>query len=182
MSKQKLLAIDTSSRELGIVVLDKTEILYFGIKSLKKYRPINKLSDSVKNILNWVVKAYNIRFFVMETSSKSQLKSPLFNTVIESIKETTQENNLKIHCYEPLFVHQSICREKKPTRINTAQILVEIYPELERYFKLQCKSKTKYWMHAFDALAVGLVHINKRKQAKNLHLKEHSLLDCRFNT
>ena len=40
--KNRILAIDPGSREMGLVVLDNDEIIYFGVKILKKFRPENK--------------------------------------------------------------------------------------------------------------------------------------------
>ena len=35
--KNRILAVDPGAREMGVVVLDNAELIYYGVKSLKKF-------------------------------------------------------------------------------------------------------------------------------------------------
>ncbi len=162
--KNRILAIDPGAREMGLAVLDGNELVHYGVKSLKKFRPQKILKQSVKEILARLIIEYGVKTLAMENGWFSQNASPLFQAVYDAIKEIAKQKNLKLHTYAPKTIRKLICGDGKTTKKRTAQILANRYPELAIYLQQDYRWKEKYWMHAFDAIAVGLTHIEKSKE------------------
>ena len=40
--KQRILAIDPGTRELGFAIMEENDLIYYGVKTLKKKRPVSK--------------------------------------------------------------------------------------------------------------------------------------------
>lgn len=160
----RLLAIDPGAREMGIAVLDDTQLIYFGVKSLKTYRPQEILKRAVTDILARLIVEYSIGALVIEDGHFSQAESSLYNAVIQTIQDTANQMKLKLVIYDPKTIRHFLCRDGKATKKRTAQFLAERYPELKMYLEQGRGWKAKYWMHVFDALASGLTHVMKLEE------------------
>ncbi|MCL4704888.1 crossover junction endodeoxyribonuclease RuvC [bacterium] len=164
VKNNRLLAIDPGAREMGIAVLDEFQIVYYGVKSLKMYRPQKILNRAVADILMRLIVEYGIQTIVVEDGHFSQIASSLYNAVVQTIQETANQRKLRLVLYDPKTIRQSICRDGKATKKRTAQFLSERYPELKIYLEQDRGWKAKYWMHVFDALASGLAHVMKLEE------------------
>ena len=159
IKKNRLLAIDPGSREMGLAVLDGRELIYYGVKSLKKYRPKQQLTKAVKDIITRLLIEYGVKAITMENGWFSQNTSPLFQAVFEAIKEIAKQKNLKLTTHAPKTIRKFICGDGKATKKRTAQILAHRFPELNIYLQQDLRWKEKYWLNAFDAIAVGLTQL-----------------------
>jgi len=164
VKNNRLLAIDPGAREMGIVVLNEFQIIYYGVKSLKMYRPQKVLKRAVTDILTRLIIEYSITTLIIEDGHFSQMASPLYNTVLHAIQETANCRKLTLAVYGSKPIRKFLCRDGKATKQRTAQILAERYPELKMYLEQNCRWKEKYWIHVFDALAAGLTHVVKLEE------------------
>jgi Holliday junction resolvasome RuvABC endonuclease subunit len=163
---KRILAIDPGSREMGLAVLDGTDLIYHGVKSLKKFRPEENLKQTVKDILTRLIIEYGVKVLAVENGMVSQIASPLFQAVFEAIREVAKQKRLKLTTYSPNTVRKFVCRDGKATKRRTARIIADRYPELEIYLEQNYRWKELYWLNAFDAIAVGLTHLNTLKFRK----------------
>jgi Holliday junction resolvasome RuvABC endonuclease subunit len=163
---KRILAIDPGSREMGLAVLDGTDLVYHGVKSLKKFRPEDKLKQTVKEILSRLIIEYGVKVLAVENGMVSQIASPLFQAVFEAIREVAKKNRLKLTTYSPNTVRKFVCQDGKATKRRTARIIADSYAELEIYLEQNYRWKELYWLNAFDAIAVGLTHFNTLKNRK----------------
>jgi Holliday junction resolvasome RuvABC endonuclease subunit len=162
--KHRLLAIDPGSREMGIAVLDETQLVYYGVKSLKKFRPQKVLQHAVSDILTRLVIEYGVGSIVIEDGHFSQIASSLYNAALEAMIDLAKQKKLNVVTYNPKTIRKYVCGDGKATKRRTAQILARRYPELEIYLEQNYRWKENYWMNAFDALALGLTHILKTEE------------------
>ena len=159
LKKNRLLAIDPGAREMGIAVLDGTQLIYYAVKCLKKFRPAKVLKQAVSDILTRLIVEYGITAIIIEDGHFSQIASGLYNTVLSTIRETAKMKKLKLVAYNHKTVRKYICNDGKATKRRVARTLATRYPELEIYLEQNYRWKEKYWMNAFDALATGLTHV-----------------------
>lgn len=157
--KNRLLAIDPGAREMGIAVLDETQLIYYGVKSLKKFRPAKILGQAVSDILTRLIVEHSIRTLIIEDGHFSQIASPLYNVALDTIHDTAKRKKLRLATYAPKTIRKLVCDDGKATKRKTAQMLAIRYPELAIYLEQNYRWKEKYWMHAFDAIAIGLTHV-----------------------
>jgi len=162
--KNRILAIDPGAREMGIVILDGSQLVHYGVKSLKKFRPESQLKEKVKVILKRTIVEYEVKTVVVETGWFSQTASPLFRAVIESTQEIVQQMKLNFASYAPQTIRRLFCINRKATKKNTAATLVARYTEVGHHLPQMKRSREKYWQHVFDALAAGLAHIMKSEE------------------
>jgi len=152
---------------MGIVVLDGTELIYYGVKSLKKFRPEPVLRKAVKEILAKLIVEYDVKTLVIENGWFSQESSPLFQAVFKTIKNVAKDKKLTLATHTPKTIRKFICGDGKATKKRTALILAKQYPELEIYLEQNYRWKEKYWLNVFDALAAGLTHVMQNQANDN---------------
>lgn len=157
--QNRLLAIDPGSREMGVAVLEGRELIYYGVKSLKKYRPEQQLRKAVRELITRLLIEYGVKAITMENGWFSQNASPLFNAVYDAIKEIAKQKKIKLTTHAPKTIRKFICGDGKATKKRTAQIIANRFPELSIYLQQDLRWKEKYWLNAFDAIAVGLTNL-----------------------
>lgn len=153
--KNRILAIDPGSRLIGLAGLDGEEIIYFGVKCLKKYRPKKNLNLGVQSILLRLIDEYKFTCLVLENGWFSQFKSPLFQAVFKGIQASATKKKIPLYSYSPKTIRKEICDNGKANKRKTALMLTRKYPELKIYLEQD------YWLHGFDALAAAQTHLKK---------------------
>ena len=163
----RILAIDPGSREMGIAVLENTELIHHEVKGLKQFRPEPALRKAVKEILKRLIVEYNVKILVVENGWFSQERSPLFQAVFQTTKQVARSKKIGYETYAPKTIRKIICGDGKATKKRAARIIATQYPELEIYLEQNYRWKEKYWLNVFDALAVGLCHL--KQESPNKH-------------
>ena len=155
------MAIDPGSREMGIVILEDSDLKFYQVKSLKDFRPEKPLKKAVSDILSRIIDDYDVSTIVVEKGWFSQERAPLFQLVFRTIEEVARRKKLQYFAYAPKTIRQRVCGDGKATKQRTARLLADRYPELEIYLTQDYRYKEKYWLNVFDALAAGLTHLEQ---------------------
>ncbi|MCB9503234.1 MAG: crossover junction endodeoxyribonuclease RuvC [Deferribacteres bacterium] len=158
-NNNRILAIDPGAREMGIAIMDGDELIYASVKSLRPFRPQNRLKKAVKEILAKLILEYGVTTIVAENGWVSQLKNQLFDAAFSAIKETAKQKKLPFHTHTPSSIRKIVCSNGKANKKETARKIAERYPELTIYLEQDKRWKEQYWLHMFDAVAVGLAHL-----------------------
>jgi len=166
----RILGIDPGTKETGVALLEEDELLYFGVKTLKKQgkrAPRHVLDRARKQILA-LIERYQPQVLVMEkTFVIRNRNSALLNVLADEIKALARGEGLKIHEYAPTMVKKFICGTGKATKMEVAQKIASQYPELKRYLdpgKGLNRCKEGYWQNMFDAVALCLIHWVKNRR------------------
>jgi len=160
----RILAIDPGSRELGYAVLDNLELLNYGVKNLKRFRPENVLRKTVRAFMNRIIEEYAIKIIVLEKPHFSQTESPFFRAVYKSILQVGNKNPIKVVELSPELIRKHICEDSKPTKANVAKVLSKRYPETKSNFITDFQWKKMYWQKASNAIAAANVYVDQKNK------------------
>lgn len=158
----RILAIDPGTKYMGIAVLENTNLIWRGIKALKHRKISHRFLKEARKIILELFEDYEPYVLVLEKTFFVQSKrSSLLNVLTDEIKHLGKRKGLRIFEYAPTTVRKFICQDGKATKMETARIIAtRYYPWLYYdYAKEKGKAwfKEKYWLHAFDAIALGLM-------------------------
>lgn len=161
-NNQRILAIDPGTRETGVAVLDGMELIFYGVRTFKKRRPVSVLLKDVNRVMQKLIDEYDPSEMAIETTFfyKNKCVSHLI-TVAEEMKTIAKRNKLKVVEYAPKTIRKHICKSGKATKKETARVLCSRFPELCVYLTQDRKWKVDYWSHLYDAVAVGVTHLEK---------------------
>lgn len=171
MEKQKngiILGIDPGARQIGYALFNKNQLIFYGIKTIQQKTKCESL-NKLRQILQTFFKNYKVKYIAIENPIFIQQKSSFIQTVFAEIKTIAESEQKQIFTYDPIFIRQAICQDKKPTKANTADYLIKKYPELKYYRNRPNLWQRRYCAMLFDAVAAGLVCVWKvEKNNQNL--------------
>jgi crossover junction endodeoxyribonuclease RuvC len=152
----RILAIDPGTRELGVAVLSEGELLYYGVKTIRRRGSASEILSQVQQVILRLIADYKPQYLAIEKMFLIHKSAALLNVTADEIKVVAKEQGLAIYEYAPTVVRKMICQTGKATKKQAAKIIAGQYPELARYLEQRSKWETLYYANMFDAIAVGL--------------------------
>jgi len=163
-SPKRILAFNPTAKYLGIAAFKGNELIHWQIRKLReKGKKQGELLAKTKRKIQELLTDYEPEIVVIGHPTELQLKnSPFLKALLKGMRETVKGRN---HLIVPLIeARKFICRDVKPTKMNTAKIIATLYcPWLYRRYEKELKKelegqwwKRKYHTMLFDAIALGL--------------------------
>ena len=154
----RILAIDPGTSLMGVAVLERSELLYYGVKELKRMRPVSQLLKATREVVLDLIDRYQPTVLAYEeTFYVQQASSVLLRAHEREIQSVGRWATLKIRAYSPLYIRQALCGDSYATKQMVADVLVRNFPELAKYRPAQSLRSERYWLNMFDAVAIGVV-------------------------
>lgn len=157
-----ILALDVGAKQIGVAVFENQRLVFYRVKSIKKPTTADTLKQVCK-VLEGLIFDYVIQIIAVEKLVYPQQRNSFVKTVYEEVKDFANENNIKLLELEPLFVRQTICKNKVATKQNAFEIITRLYPELSKAFAANRIWQKAYYAYLFNAIAVGLVCVKEIK-------------------
>lgn len=155
--QNKILAIDPGTREIGAVVLDGGELVYYAVKTIRDRGSAQRILRHVDTLVSGLIAEYQPDYLAIEKMFIVQKNAALLSVAAEEIKSVARESGLEIYEYAPTTVRKFICQNGAATKRDVARVVAERYPELARHLDTRNKWEEKYYANIFDAVAVGLM-------------------------
>lgn len=152
-----ILAIAPGTRELGVAVINNTELLFYGVKTVNNRKNPQIILEAISNQIRNLIKKYHPTHLAISKIIIKQNSYALLSVVADQVKAIAKELNLLISEYAPVTVRKCFCETGRATRRATAEVLASRFPELKRYAFRITKSECDYYGNLFDAVAVGVI-------------------------
>jgi Holliday junction resolvasome RuvABC endonuclease subunit len=155
----RILALDPGTREMGVVVLEGTGLLYYGVCDFThRRRPADVLFRATRATITRFISRYEPTVLAYEQTFYIQAKqSALLHVQELEIERIGRAHGLRVRGCSPFTVRSRLCGDGRATKEDVADRLVERYPELARYRFRPGSARNDYWLNMFDALAVAVV-------------------------
>jgi len=165
-----ILALDVGARLIGAAIFEDQKLAFYAIKSIKRPTKAETLKQ-VRNVLERLIFDYGIQVITLETLNYPQQRGSFAHTIYKEVKIFGKKRNIKLVEFEPLFVRQTICKDKIPTKQKTFGTITRLYPELSKFLMVTRIWQKMYYAYLFNAIAVGLPCIKAIKVSKNNQVK-----------
>ncbi|HZS45852.1 MAG TPA: crossover junction endodeoxyribonuclease RuvC [Blastocatellia bacterium] len=152
-----ILAIDPSTRDLGVAVFAAGHLAYYAVKSVRPQRPRRALLQSIAYIIEHLINEFEPSVLAIERIALLQRSEAMVSVVTDEIRMMAIDFGLVIYEYDLALVRRLICQSPDATKQLTMLALCNHYPELSQYVDGQSKGRMRHYGHLFDAVAVGLV-------------------------
>jgi len=156
LNNSRILAIDPGTRIMGIAFLDKGQLVYHGVKVIKKGNSPNDNLQSARRIILRLIKDFNPNLVVVENAffARSR-KAYLLNVLIDEIKAIARRKRIKLSSYSPSTVKKFITGNGWASKEQVARAIVSKFPELKVYLTQDRAWKERFHQNMFDAVALG---------------------------
>jgi len=159
---RKILSLDPGTRFWGVTVFKGDEIVAAMVKVLSGGNSRRQRLKEARKIFLSLVEDYSPDVLAIESPLALRTKQLRFlDVIIKEIKCLARKERMKICEYSPFTVRKTICGDAGATKMDVAETVCRIYPELKIYLDRERQSKNLYWFHLFDSAAVGLCYLKK---------------------
>ena len=156
---QKVLAIDPGTRHLGIAFFEGKELIYHGVKVIRKMASAHATLKEGRRIVERLIQDFKPTTLVVEkTFFSNNRNSALLNVFADEIKVIGKKKGLKVFAFAANSVRKGICGNGAASKDDVAKVVVSYYPELKPYLTSNRKWKEKFHRNMFDAVALGLAY------------------------
>lgn len=156
-TNNKILAIDPGTKNCGVAFFDGKELLYYGVKSIKKMQLPHDTLKEGKKIIQRMINDYQPTILVVEkTFFSNNRNSALLNVFADEIQSLGRKNKLSVLAVAANTVRKRICGNGAASKDEVAKVVVSHYPELRPYLTSDRRWKETYHRNMFDAVALGL--------------------------
>lgn len=156
MKGNRILSIDPGTRELGVAMFDKGELLYYGVKTIRTRKTPRDICGGAVLIVRRLISEYEPQFFSIRQPIIIQQGAATLADVIREIKQAAQQEGLTIYECAPKTVHQFICGSDRATKRQAAERIAAHYSELARYLDERSRWE-EYYAKMFEAVGAGLM-------------------------
>lgn len=154
----KILAASLGTKRVGVAVYERTELVFFAVKTLKLPRTNRRVRRQVSLIMQKLFGEFDPHLLVLKSPGKQQAKSKALGAALRQIKKEAEAGRIPVIEVSFDQVKAVLCGNRKPTKSNAFRILSETYPELERFVEYNNLSQAEYYNSLLSAAAIGFVY------------------------
>jgi len=162
-SHTRILGLAPRARKIGVSVLVKGELIYYGIKTLKR-DDLKSTQPRINGALDQLFSEHEINCVAIECLSNTQQKRSLAKTVFDSVVDRLRVLRMRSILLDPTDVRRELPQGSNPTRFEVAVALSRTFPELKHYLTRQKPWSKYHFSTLFDAVAVSYYCSRKLNQ------------------
>ncbi|MEO7867222.1 MAG: crossover junction endodeoxyribonuclease RuvC [Candidatus Eisenbacteria bacterium] len=160
-----ILGLDPGTRFLGAAVIRGSQLLDYGVYELKNGQRPHDVIGQARRVVFQYIAAHEPAIVAIEAPYRiATERGALLTTLARELHERAAELGLEVVEQLPEQVRQTVTGSPVATKYEVAQLLgTKYFPALQSLIPRKPKipalwltSKERYWLHAFDALAVAL--------------------------
>jgi len=166
-----ILGLDPGTRFLGAAVIRARELLAYGVHELKNgTRPYDVIGQARRVVFRYI-ELHGPQIVAIEAPYLiATERGMVLTTIARELHERAKELGLQVEELTPEAVRQRLTGNPHSTKYAVAQHLAtNIFPELRRLAPTKPKvpalwltSRERYWLHAFDSLALAVASASPR--------------------
>jgi len=170
-----ILAIDPGTREMGFACFDGSELVDFGVRSIRQGSlPI--ILRHVGAIVERLISEKRPYDLAYEKNAFSQIRQNYrLVRAIYRIESVAHRHNVRTFSYDPRTVRKVVSGNGNLKKRELARCVAFKYPETRIYLKGRNVTQERFWLNAFDAIGCGLAYLKLEKQQtqRNSHAPFH---------
>ena len=160
-----ILGLDPGTRFLGAAAVHAGKLIAYGVHELRNgERPYDVIGHARRVVFKYIeqqepqIVAIEAPYFI------ATKRGAVLTTLAKELQERARELGLAVLQFSPEEVRRAVMGNERATKINVAEELVargfielrSLVPERPVHAALGLRPKDRYWLHAFDALALAV--------------------------
>ncbi len=172
MDPTTIIGIDPGTKEMGLVVLRQHTLLEYGVHTLRNGRRPYDLIGQARRILLAKLRCYNPSAVAIEAPLLLPTKrAALLSVIAQELRAQSRARRMRVVELSPLAIRKALLGNARATKIEVAAWLARrefpqlqsLVPEKPVRSAIWLKPRDRYWLHAFDALALAVAARSRRR-------------------
>lgn len=159
-----ILGLDPGTRFLGIAVLRGRRLLRYAVHELRNGERIYDLLGQARGVVFQYIERFGAQVVALEKPYVLDSdRAVTLRALVRELRERSKEFGLSVVELSPEEVRKGVAGNGRATKHEVAEALSGIFPELRVHVPRRPKipalwlsSRDRYWLHAFDAVAVAV--------------------------
>lgn len=177
-SNRTILGIDPGSKRMGVAVLRNGLLAAYAVHTLRNGSHARDVVDQARSIMLSLIEEFSPSIVAIEQPLLFASKRAALVTVIgEELMARARERRVRVVEIAPREVRRILVDDERATKVDVARRIVDSgFPELRVHLPIPPKRaalglrpRDRYWLHAFDALAVALA-----VERRVIHSEQHT--------
>lgn len=160
--QRTILAIDPGLRDIGYAVLVGSRLVQIGVHRLLEQLPRARRREAGQWLV-FVLETYGPDILILERANRQRAgRFGDLNRLVERFQQIAKRLGVPAAAYPPQTVRKGLLGDGWTSKRVLAHALAQTIPGLRIYLKQDRRWKERYWLNAFDAIALALYHRNHR--------------------
>lgn len=156
---ERILAIDPGTKYMGFAAFEGTELVDYGVKTLKQGSE-GIILEHLEEIISRLIMEKKPDVFVLERNSFSQIKQNFrLMLAISRMKHIAKKQGILVFEYDPKTIRKVICNDGNASKIRVAQTIITSFAELKVFLQSDKVLVLRYNLNLLDAVAIGMTFI-----------------------
>jgi Holliday junction resolvasome RuvABC endonuclease subunit len=160
-----ILGIDPGTKEMGIVVLRGSELLEYGVHTLRNGHQPYDLIGEARRIVLGLIQKWRPDIVALEAPLLLPTKrAALLSVIAQELRAQARSRKLRVDELSPAQIRMAVARNPRATKVEVAEVLVRegfdslrpLVPRMPKRRAFWLSHKDRYWLHMFDALALAV--------------------------
>jgi crossover junction endodeoxyribonuclease RuvC len=164
--RQRILAIDPGTREMGVAVLENGRLLYQGVEIFKKFHSAEECLDAGRAAVERLIHDFRPTLLAVEkTFIGRNPNTVLLNQFAREVCATGQDHEIAVMRLAANTVKKAVAGSGQASKAEVARAVAARFPALKAFLPPERKWKRKRQFNMFDAVALALVCSPERDPA-----------------
>lgn len=157
-----ILAIDPGLRDIGYAVLVSSRLVESGVHRLKEPSSLARRREAGQWLI-FVLETYGPDILILERANRQRAgRFGELNRLVELFQQIAGRLHVPVAAYPPQTVRKGLLGDGWASKRTLADALAQRIPGLRIYLKQDRRWKERFWLNAFDAIALALYHRKHR--------------------
>jgi crossover junction endodeoxyribonuclease RuvC len=161
--KNRILAIDPGTREMGVAVLESGKLLYSAVEIFRKLRSPQEQLRQGRAAVTRLIRDFRPTVLAVEkTFIGKNRNAALLNVLADEVCALGRRKGLAVARFAPNTVKKIVSGYGWATKEEVAQAVAAKFPELKAYLPPDRNWKRRRQLNMFDAVALGIACLSSR--------------------
>jgi hypothetical protein len=164
-TRSTLLSASAGRHRMGYAIFREGRLIYHGLTELRRFHTERELKDTVDRFLTKVTSRFQVEEVAVRGLIEQQQENVLLLAVFDQIVANCARDHVPLTLYAGRYVNQQFCEPgQRPTKEKMIQAILGRYPHFKAKYRSDRDWNGRYYIHLFQAVAVGAVHIKEQKE------------------
>ena len=165
MNQNTILGIDPGTKEMGIAIIHGTQLLSFGVHTLRNGHRPHDLVGQARRIVLAAIEEHGPDVVAIEKPLMLPTKrAAILSVIAQELRARGEDLGLRVVELAPEAVRRAVVGNPRATKIDVAEALVAghfgqlaaLVPRRPVRAALGLRPRDNYWLHMFDALGLAV--------------------------
>lgn len=165
MQEHTVLGIDPGTKEMGIAIIRGTQLVSFGVHTLRNgHRPHDLVGQARRIVLAAIAEHGPDVVAIEKPLMLPTRRAAILSVISQELRGRAEDLGLQVVELAPEDVRQVVTGNPRATKIDVAEALVAgdfgqlaaLVPRRPARAALGLRPRDKYWLHMFDALGLAV--------------------------